>query len=141
MKINPKNEFCDVTLACEDKQIRPHKIVISKNLPDGREREIIANKFIKFDQIVKDENEDLVNVKDQMENQLDGSKMSCDGCQKELISGMWLMKHIQRICKENNFACNLCPKKFTQSRNWILHLKTLTSNLKDNDQNYIHQVF
>ena len=116
-----KNEFCDVTLACEDKQIRPHKIVISKNLPDGREREIIANKFIKFDQIENDENEDLVNVKDMMrENQLDESKMPCDGC------------HI---------SCKLCPKNSTQLRKCIFHLKTLTSKLIDNDQNFIHQVF
>ena len=23
------NDFCDVTLACEDKQIKPHKLIIS----------------------------------------------------------------------------------------------------------------
>ena len=51
------------------------------------------------------------------------------------------MNHIQRVCNENNSACNICPKKFIQSRNVKFHLKTLTSELKENDQNYIYEVF
>ena len=83
---------------------------------------------------------------DQIENdkndcQLDETKISCDECQKRHKTRKWMMKHIQRVCNENDFACKICPKKFTQSRNCKYYLKILTAKLKDNDQNYIYEVF
>ena len=73
-----------------------------------------------------------------MENE---TKISCDECEKVHKLRKWMMKHIQRVYNENHFASNICSKKFIQSRILKFHFKILTSKLKDNDQNYIHQVF
>ena len=169
-EIQYENKFCDVKLACDDKQIRPHEHIFT----DVRNLEAKANKNIKCKIIQNDENKHHENVTEinedeskeeikieimnsegekvrennfydigQTENHLDldKTKFSCNYCNKVHETKNSLKKNTQSYEKEIDHACNQCPKKFSESRNCKCQLQTQNFKLKDIDQNYVHQVF
>ena len=59
-------------------------------------------------------------------------ELSCDQCLKEADVKTRSKLHID---------CNICQKLFSQSSNLKCHFQTQVDHLKDNNQNFIHQVF
>ena len=62
-------------------------------------------------------------------------KLSCDQCLKEADVKTRSKLHI------GSFDCNICQKLFSPSSNPKCNFQTQVDHLKDNNQNFIYQVF
>ena len=166
-----ENRFCDVTLACDDKQIWPHNVISESTSPDISYLDFKVEEVKSIDVIHLDgegqENinfgqigyyyeyeakklEKEVQLKSKFPRYKNETKFPCNQCPKKFKEKTILKIHIQSL--EYSFACKLCSKSFTQSREFmmqihtfkdhpLLQVKNKISKLGVNDQNFIHQVF
>ena len=126
-----ENNFCDVTVVCDNKKLKAHKILTSENMSFD-----VGNLVITVKEVYLKRLKDL-EVKTDAKTILGliEIELSCDQCLKEADVKTRSKLHI------GNFDCNICQKSFSQSSNPKCHFQTQVDHLKDNNQNFIHQVF
>ena len=138
-KIQLENEFCDVTLACDDKTIWPHKTISQGNpheveSSDAKPLEDEGQEIVNLGQIGHNYEHGFRNLENeaQFKNKIPRyeieTKFSCYQCPKKLKGKARLKIHIQ----SQTFSCNQCQNKFDKKARLKIHIHSheYSSNCK-----------
>ena len=119
-KVQIKTDLCDVTLSCEDKQMKIHRFIISSYSPIDdlslkvvTKTSITTKESIEFYQVyndnIKKNMESTVELQDNVENHL------CNLCEYTTLNVSYLKRHTE-TCHEGVFySCCQCDYKANMS--------------------------